>query len=354
MNETGNGTGGISVLIPTYNPDINDIKEILTILNNQTYRKFEIIIANDGADFLNQIQSVMPINSVPFQYRKNDKRLGLYGSIKENVTYCKYENILVLEQDIIPLSINYLKSLIELLESGPKIVVTSSLIIDVKTDYKKYVFYRRRISNLRTIDSSKITSEFSSNSPIDAEVTFTKADLLSKDILTELFSMGSKNTNTAQDIILSSIIQRNRKLVTSDATACEIGHSDPTSFTFFLKKEYLYGKSVFDVWRHSDKNALTSTKYFKEKLFRLLFVATEIIAIIFCLFEFLVNGPLRLPLLIAIIGIGLFYTQAVLARINFWAFGRRSQFLFTKIIKASVYIIMLDVTYALGILRRLI
>ena len=354
MNETSAGERGISVLIPTYNPDIKDIKEILTTLNSQTYRNFEIIIANDGDDFFNLIQDIISPDRIPFQYRRNVKRLGLYFSIKENIQYCKYENILLLEQDIIPLSRNYLKSLIELLDSCPNCVVTSSLRIDVKTDYKKYIFYKRRISNLRMIDHSRITDESCSNAPIDTEVTFTKADLLKKGIFAELFSLGSTNSNTAQDIILSSVIRKNRRLVTSDAIACEIAHSDPNSITFFLKKEYLYGKSVFDVWRHSDKSTLKSTSYFREKLFRLLFVAAETIAIVFCCFEFLVDGALQVPFLILIFGLGIFYTQWVLAQISFWAFRRISRFSLTKIIKSTMYIVVLDIAYTLGILRRLL
>ena len=354
MSGASSGEGGISVLIPAYNPDIQDIKEILTTLTNQTYQNFEIIIANDGDDFYSYIQDIVAFCTVPFQYKKNEKRLGLYPSIKENVKYCRYENILVLEQDIIPLSRNYIGSLIELLQSCPGCVVTSRLMIDVKTNYKKYVFYKRRISDLGTIDHSLATDELSSNEPVDVEVTFTKADLLSKSILGELFSAGSTNSNTAQDIILSSIVRKNRRLVTSDATACEVAFNEPNNLDFFLKKEYLYGKSVFDAWRHSDKDTLKSTSYFKEKIHRVLFVTAESAAIIFYFFELLVDGALQLPLLITVFGLGILYTQAILARIAFWSFWRKSRRRLTEIISSSVYIILLDVAWALGILRRLL
>lgn len=344
---------GISVLIPTYNPDIKDIRQILLALSEQTYQNFEVIIANDGRDFYEHIQDIVPFGSVPFFYKKNNPRLGLYSSIKENMKYCKYDKILVLEQDIVPLSKNYLENLIELSRTCPDGIVTSKLMIDVNTDYKKYVFYKRRISNLGMSDKTK--NDFSlSNDLKEAEVTFTKADLQNKRVLEELFSNGSANNNTAQDIIFSTLIKRNRKLITSDATACQVGWSDPSTTTFFLKKEYLYGKSVFDAWRHSDKKNLKSTSYFKEKLARVLFVSVEAIAILLLAFEVLVGGVLQLPLFALIIGLGLFYPQAVLARIGFWGFWRKRGGRFAEIIKSSVYVVLLDAAYALGILRKLI
>jgi hypothetical protein len=189
---------------------------------------------------------------------------------------------------------------------------------------------------------------------MDAEVTFTKADLLNKQILEELFAAGSDNTHTAQDIILSSIVRRSRRLITSNATACEIGRSDPNNLNFFFKKEFLYGKSTVDAWRYSDKGVLLSTSYFKEKIFRVLFVSLETIFTILCSIEFLVRGSLALPFLATILALGILYTQVVLARIGFWAFWRRTQRGLSEIIKSTLYVIFLDFSYGLGILRRLL
>jgi glycosyltransferase involved in cell wall biosynthesis len=351
MSKESDGKKGISVLIPAYNPNIEDIRRILVALINQTYADFEIIIANDGDDFYGGIEDLIPSIKIPFQYKKNNSCLGLYFSIKENLQYCAYENILVLEQDIVPLGRNYLSSMIELLESCPQCVISSRLMIDLNTDYKKYIFYKRRIFNLETIDRTQVTSKPLSNDVIETEVTFTKADLLSKNALEGLLSMGSADNNTAQDIILSSIVRRNKKIVTSNATACEIGYSDPNSLAFFLRKEYLYGKSVVDTWRYSDKRILKATGYFREKVLRVLFVLAETIAIFLCSFEFLVGGILRFPLLITIFGLGLLYSQAVLARVDFWGFFRGSRHRLNESVKSTFYVMLLDVSYALGILR---
>ena len=94
---------GISVIIPAYNPDIDDIRQILFSLVNQEYRDFEVIIANDGEDFSENIADILGCNH-EFQFKNNKAQLGLYRSIKENIQYCKYDHILVLEQDIVPLS----------------------------------------------------------------------------------------------------------------------------------------------------------------------------------------------------------------------------------------------------------
>jgi glycosyltransferase involved in cell wall biosynthesis len=343
---------GISVLIPTYNPDISDIRQILVALSNQEYRNFEVIIANDGADFSSQISDLIPFGDVPFQYHNNERQLGLYNSIKENMKNCKYDNILVLEQDIIPLSRKYLGRLVELLEARPSSVVTSKLVINAQTDYKKYVFYKRRISNLEVFDPFRLDRQLFSTTVVEAEVAFTKADLLSKNVLSELFSKGSSNSFTAQDIILSSIAGRKQKLVTSNATACQIGLRDPNRLSFFLKKEFLYGKSVLDAWRYSNRNWLKSTGYFKEKLARVLFLAIEVAAIAAFIITALDGGALQIPLLAAVV-LGLFYSQAVLARIHFWRFWRHSRNL-AAFLASGFYVVLLDVAYALGILRRLL
>jgi glycosyltransferase involved in cell wall biosynthesis len=353
LSQQQNIVKGISVLIPTYNPDISDIRQILQALANQEYRNFEVVIANDGADFASQIADLVPFGSVPFQYRNNPQRLGLYCSIKENMKYCQHESILVLEQDIVPLSPQYLGRLVELLESSPLSIVTSKLVIDAGTDFKKYVFYKRRIANLDVFDPANSINELHSNEAVEAEIAFTKADLLNKHVLSELFSKGSTNPFTAQDIILSSIVRKNQKLVTSNATACEVGHRDPATLSFFLKKEFLYGKSVFDAWRYSNRSWLKSTGYFKEKLARIIFLTVETIAIAAFGVAFLVGSSLVLPLLALVLGVGLFYTQAVLFRIGFWRFWRRTRRL-VALLESGGYVVLLDVAYALGILRRLL
>ena len=189
----------------------------------------------------------------------------------------------------------------------------------------------------------------------EVEIAFTKADLVNKNDLNELFSKRLDNVFTAQDIILSSIDRKNKKILTCNATACEIGLHDPSKLSFFLKKEYLYGTSVFDAWRHSNKDWLKSTRYFREKLFRVLFIGSETLAVLgFFLDLLLWGGGLQVPLLAVIFGIGIFYTQAVLVRIDFWGFWRRGSRRFGALLASGIYVVLLDFAYALGILRRLL
>lgn len=351
ISSESDASKGISVLIPTYSPDIEDIREILVSLSNQQYPTFEVIIANDGADFYSHIQDI--VEEKNFQYHNNTDHLGLYGSIRENMKYCQYEHILVLEQDIVPLNPQYLSSLVALMEASPKNVVTSKLVIACDTDYKKYIFYKRRIANLEVFDRENIN--LLSNSAEETEIAFTKADLLNKQVLSELFSKGSTNVFTAQDIILTSIVHEDKKLVTSDATACEIGLRDPNKLTFFLKKEFLYGKSVLDAWRHSNKDWLQSTSYFREKALRIVFLALETFTILGLALSLLLGiGILQVPLLVLALGLGVFYSQAVLAHIGFWRFWRQGTRRLGAFLASGVVVILLDVAYALGILRRLI
>jgi glycosyltransferase involved in cell wall biosynthesis len=353
ISSESDASKGISVLIPTYSPDIEDIREILISLSNQQYPTFEVIIANDGTDFYSHIQDIVESKSPVFQYRNNTQHLGLYGSIRENMKHCQYDHILVLEQDIVPLNPQYLSSLVALMEASPANVVTSKLVIAADTDFKKYIFYKRRISNLGVFDRENI--DLSSNCAEETEIAFTKADLLDKKMLSELFSKGSTNVFTAQDIILTSIVHEDKKLVTSDATACEIGLRDPNKLTFFLKKEFLYGKSVLDAWRHSNKDWLQSTSYFREKALRILFLGLETLTILALALTLLLGiGFLQVPLLVVALGLGLFYSQAVLAHIGFWRFWRRGTRRLGAFLASGVVVILLDVAYALGILRRLL
>ena len=344
---------GISVIIPAFNPDIDEIRQVLHSLERQEYRNFEVLIANDGEDFSSQIADILLLNPQIFKYRNNPTQLGLYGSIQENMKYCKYDRILVLEQDIVPLSPKYLGCLVELVESSPKNVVTSKLVIDANTDYKKYVFYKRRIANLVTFDRSKGNGE-QSNQAEEVEIAFTKADLLDKNVLSELFSIGSDNTFTAQDIILTSIVQKNKKLVTSDATACEIGYHDPNKVSFFLKKEFLYGRSVLDVLRHSSKQWLSSTNYFWEKAARVMFIGVESIAVFLLLLDLLMGGALLVPLMVLIFGLAVFYTQAVLYSIGVWRFWYKGSRKLSHALGAGFYVFLLDLSYSLGVLRGLL
>ncbi len=345
---------GISVIIPAYNPDIDDIREILNSLERQEYCNFEVLIANDGDDFSGQIADLLYYNAERFQFKNNPCQLGLYRSIQKNIQYCRYDRILVLEQDIVPLSPKYLSCLVELEESSPTNVVTSKLVLDVDTNYKKYVFYKRRIANLITFNRSKSDRQPSSNQAEEVEIAFTKADLLGKNVLSELFSKESDNVFTAQDIILTSIVHKNKKLVTSDATACEIGYRDPNELSFFLKKEFLYGKSVLDAWRDSNKTWLGSTKYFWEKVARVAFIGFETIALFALLVNFLLSWPLMVPLLGIILGVAFFYTQGVLFSIGYWRFWYESGRKVSGVLASGAYVFLLDLSYSLGILRRLL
>ena len=42
--------GLISVIMPTYNPNLNFLREAINSIINQTYRKYEFIIIDDGSD----------------------------------------------------------------------------------------------------------------------------------------------------------------------------------------------------------------------------------------------------------------------------------------------------------------
>ncbi|MDH2899424.1 MAG: glycosyltransferase, partial [archaeon] len=87
-------TEGLSVLIPAYNPDTDEVRKLLTTLVNQSYRDCEIIIANDGDDFYSKISDILTSSERVIKYKTNPVRLGLYSSIEENLKYCQYHDVL--------------------------------------------------------------------------------------------------------------------------------------------------------------------------------------------------------------------------------------------------------------------
>jgi glycosyltransferase involved in cell wall biosynthesis len=342
-------TDGLSVLIPTYNPDTEEIRKLLTALINQSYHNCEIIIANDGVDFYSKISDIITSSQRLIKYKTNPRRLGLYSSIEENLKYCEFDDVLVIEQDVIPLTSDYIESLLSLHNQNASDVVTSRLLISERADYKKFVFYKRRIPNLGIISEKNGNSVFNfSNEPTEVETAFTKADLLNKELLSELYSTKSLDTYTSQDIILSSLIRKNRKLITNDSTACEIAATDPAKVRFFLRKEFLYGKSVVNVLEHSNSRGLASTAYFREKLFRLLFIGVETILVLISLIPFF-GVSVRAIALTALVIIGMIYTQSTLFKIDFWRFSRSRMHRFVQALKASIYIIALDSAYVVGV-----
>ena len=172
--------------------------------------------------------------------------------------------------------------------------------------------------------------------------------------MNKLFSKKVDHVFTAQDIILSSIDRKNRKILTCNATACEIGLHDPSKLSFFLKKEFLYGTSVFDAWRNSNKDWLKSTRYFREKLFRVLFVGFETLAVLGLFLDVLLwGGGLEV-----VVGGDFWFrcilSQAVLIRIDFWGFWRRGSRRFVALLGSGIYVVLLDFAYTLGILRQFI
>ena len=336
-------------MIPAYNPDMDEIRKLLTTLVNQSYSNCEIIIGNDGDDFYSKISDIIASSERVIKYKTNARRLGLYSSIEENLKYCEYHDVLVIEQDVIPLTNDYMESLLSLHNKNASDVVTSRLMISERADYKKFVFYKRRIPNLGIISERNRNSVFNySNEPTEVETAFTKADLLNKELLSELYSAKSVDTYTSQDIILSSLIRKNRKLITNDATACEIAATDPAKASFFLRKEFLYGKSVVNVIEHSNSRGLVSTAYFREKLFRLLFIFVETILVLILLIPFF-GVSVRAFALTALVIIGAIYTLSILSKVDFWRFSHLRKHRFVHAFKASIYIIALDSAYVVGV-----
>lgn len=88
---------GVSIIIPTYNREAYILRSIESI-QNQTYKKWELIILDDGSDDGTE-ELVNKISDSRIHYVKNQKNIGVAASRNRGVSLAKYDYVAFQDSD---------------------------------------------------------------------------------------------------------------------------------------------------------------------------------------------------------------------------------------------------------------
>ncbi|NLI73331.1 MAG: glycosyltransferase [Euryarchaeota archaeon] len=114
----------VSVIIPTLNSS-HHLEESLRSIINQSFRDLEIIIIDDGSDYIKDI--IQGIADPRIHYIRNNDRLGLVKSLNLGITLSNGEFIVRMDADDIA-EVNRLEKQVELLDRCSNIGAVGSAI----------------------------------------------------------------------------------------------------------------------------------------------------------------------------------------------------------------------------------
>lgn len=87
----------VSVVLPAYNAELY-LKEAIDSVLSQTFTDFELIILNDGSiDRTEEI--ILSYNDSRIVYVKNEKNLGLIGTLNKGINLAKGKYIARMDAD---------------------------------------------------------------------------------------------------------------------------------------------------------------------------------------------------------------------------------------------------------------
>ena len=89
---------GFSVIMPTYNQS-SFIRRAVLSLQKQSYKKWELIIINDGCTDATEEYLSDLLNDTKISYIKNDKNQGLGYALNQGLNRAKYDYIAYLPSD---------------------------------------------------------------------------------------------------------------------------------------------------------------------------------------------------------------------------------------------------------------
>ena len=122
-------TGGVflSVIIPVFEPDMDDFAHLLDSLLQQIYRDFEVVIAdgseNDGIENVVRIYNEDPDISLKIKYRRLKTNRGISGNTNEAVKDAEGEYITFLDHDDF-IEPDALSETVKAIRSGAEIIYT--------------------------------------------------------------------------------------------------------------------------------------------------------------------------------------------------------------------------------------
>jgi GT2 family glycosyltransferase len=124
----------VTIIIPTHS---SPITEVVNVIKQQKYAgKVTIIVLDNG---IKDRTKEMPKG---IMYIKNEKNLGLAGSLNKGIMLAKTELIITLHQDCIPVNDNWLTELITPLETL-NVILSSSQQILPKEVWQRFSFWHK-------------------------------------------------------------------------------------------------------------------------------------------------------------------------------------------------------------------
>lgn len=127
----------ISVLMSVYNESVNEIKEAINSVLNQTFQDFELIIVNDNPEKKTYDYIFEEIKDERVTILKNDSNIGLALSMNKAANQAKGEYFARMDADDICLPTRFEKELDILKNNISDVVCTNYTIIDENSVFTK-------------------------------------------------------------------------------------------------------------------------------------------------------------------------------------------------------------------------
>lgn len=336
----------VTILIPVYKPDLNTLGRLISALEKQTWKDFEVVLLNDGdVNFRPNENFSLPDD---FVYKENSSNLGLYSSIRENLVLCSGSLVLILEQDVVPLNETFIERVMELHYRNPGAIISAKLGIQKNSILPAWIFYKRRIPNLISVDG-RIDSN--TNEPTHVNFLFNKADLIPRIFLESVLSTEVSQSNFGYDSLMSSAaISKGIEIITSDSIVCETGGSDQPKFRYFLSKEIGYGRSVRPYASHIGTKSMFSTPHFRERIGRFLFggmfFSLVFASIVLFILAFVLTMEITLLILALVV---LFHINSGIKGLMLRKTDSARSSRIITILKTSAIIFAMDISYFIGV-----
>jgi len=219
----------VSIVIPTYNSG-RTIGQVLEALKTQEYDKgrVEVIVVDDESK--DPTVKICEANGV--KVIRNERNTGLAYTLNKGIKLSKYEIVVTLHGDTIPLSRNWLSDLVKPLHA-PSVAASCSLQQPPKLN-------RDNLSLWEKLIWAKLDEHTALNN---------KADAYRKDTLLEIGLFDDRTFRTAgedEDLALR-LRKADKKIIGTKARVRHNHHfsytSSPNSLVKILRKEYIFGQA---------------------------------------------------------------------------------------------------------------
>ena len=155
----GENTPLISILIPVYNTELY-LKKCFESVCNQTYKKIEIIIVNDGStDGSEEIIKEYMKKDSRIIYVKNDKNQGLFKARLRGYEKANGEYIACLDSDDY-VEVDYYRSLLECSKKENADIVVSDFIEDIEDRNVKCTWVQNHLLSNLKLEGDKVIQTF--------------------------------------------------------------------------------------------------------------------------------------------------------------------------------------------------